>query len=75
MTFKALVWNIKSVKTKHSFHRVQMLHRHHQFDLVALMEPFQRSIHVQQYKWRLGMAHATFNTDRKIWVFIIMGSR
>ncbi|KAG5616927.1 hypothetical protein H5410_016751 [Solanum commersonii] len=29
--------------SNHSFHRVQMLHRHHKFHLVALMEPFQET--------------------------------
>ncbi|XP_059289476.1 uncharacterized protein LOC132042996 [Lycium ferocissimum] len=70
---KAFIWNIKSVNIQKDFHRVQMLHRHHKFILIALMEPFQDSRHISRYKRRLGMSLANHNCNGKIWCFINEG--
>ncbi|XP_049385889.1 uncharacterized protein LOC125850006 [Solanum stenotomum] len=70
MTVKALFWNIRSVNTQNAFHRVQMLNRHHKFDIIALMEPFQDARHIQRYKRRLGMSYVNYNNNGQIWVFV-----
>ncbi|KAH0679358.1 hypothetical protein KY284_020443 [Solanum tuberosum] len=44
--------------------------RHHKFDLVALMEPFQETRQIQQFKRILGMAYANYNFNGKIWLFV-----
>ncbi|KAG5631193.1 hypothetical protein H5410_002910 [Solanum commersonii] len=70
MKLKALVWNVRSIRTQNSFHRIQMLHRYHKFSIIALMEPFQDVRHIHKYKRRLGMQYANYNQNGKIWVFI-----
>lgn len=70
MSLKALFWNVRSVKTQNSFHRIQMLNRHHQFSIIALMEPFQNVMQIPKYKSRLRMSYANYNQNGKIWVFI-----
>ncbi|XP_060170653.1 uncharacterized protein LOC132601588 [Lycium barbarum] len=67
---KAFFWNTRSVNTQNAFHRVQMLHRHHKLFLIAFMEPFQDSRHIDKYKKRLGMQVAGFNCNGKIWFFV-----
>ncbi|XP_059314087.1 uncharacterized protein LOC132064926 [Lycium ferocissimum] len=67
---KAFFWNIRSVNTQKAFHRVQMLHRHLKFFLIAFMEPFLDSRHIDKYKRRLGMQVAGFNCNGKIWFFV-----
>lgn len=73
MMMKELIGNIKSVKSQRAFHKVQMLHRHHKFIFIALMEPFQQVRYIQKYKIRLGMAQANANSNRKIWYFVKEG--
>jgi len=70
MIQKALFWNIRSVRTHNAFHRVQMLHRHHKFFLIALLEPFQDVRQIQKYKRRLGMQYVNYNANGQIWIFI-----
>ncbi|XP_060194987.1 uncharacterized protein LOC132624185 [Lycium barbarum] len=70
MMMKAFIWNIRSVRTQQAFHMLQMLHRHHQFTFVALMEPFQQARNVEVYKRKLGMNIAGANSTGKIWYFI-----
>lgn len=70
MSYKALFWNIRSVKSQQAFHRVQMLHRQHKFVLIALFEPFQDTWHIQKFKRRLGMQYVNYNTNVLIWVFV-----
>ncbi|XP_059315791.1 uncharacterized protein LOC132066504 [Lycium ferocissimum] len=67
---KTLFWNIRSVNSQQAFHRVQMLHRHHKFSIIALMEPFQHFRHIQRFRRRLGMRYAHHNYNGKIWFFI-----
>ncbi|MDV3190758.1 MAG: hypothetical protein Q8838_02450 [Candidatus Phytoplasma australasiaticum] len=52
-----------------------MLHRHHKFDLIALIEPFQEVRHVQNYNRRLGMTYSNYNIDGKIWLFVNNGTQ
>lgn len=66
---KALIWNIRSVRSQHAFQRVQMLHNFHKFALVALLEPFQPVTCINRYKRRLRMPMVTHNINGKIWVF------
>ncbi|XP_059301772.1 uncharacterized protein LOC132053675 [Lycium ferocissimum] len=70
MMMKAFIWNIRSVRTQKAFHRLQMLHRHHKFTFIALMEPFQQARNVEIYKRKLGMNIAGENSNGKIWYFI-----
>jgi len=70
MSYKALFWNIMSVRTQQTFHRVQMLHRHHKFLMIALMKPLQSTKQLQRYKRRIAMPYANYNTNGKIWVFV-----
>ncbi|KAK4734318.1 hypothetical protein R3W88_008579 [Solanum pinnatisectum] len=37
------------------------------------MEPFQDTTHIHNYKRRLGMQYANYNTNGQIWVFIKEG--
>lgn len=67
MNLKALFWNVRSVRTQNSFHRIQMLHR---FFIIALMQPFQRVYQIQRYKRKLGMQYVNYNINGKIWTFI-----
>ncbi|KAH0682719.1 hypothetical protein KY290_021318 [Solanum tuberosum] len=55
------------------FHRVQMLHRHHKFVLIALMEPFQDARNIQKYKRRLAMQYVNYNANGQI--LVVKGSR
>ncbi|XP_060190553.1 uncharacterized protein LOC132619771 [Lycium barbarum] len=59
-----------SVRTQKAFQRIQMLHRHHKFFLVALMKPFQHVRHLQFYRRRLRMSQAGANCNGKIWFFV-----
>lgn len=70
MIQKALVWNIRLVRSQHAFNRVQMLNKHHKFFLIALMEPFQHTRHIQKYKRRLGTMFFNYNQNGKICVFV-----
>ncbi|XP_060190580.1 uncharacterized protein LOC132619813 [Lycium barbarum] len=47
-----------------------MLHRHHKFFLIALLEPFQQSRHIEQYKRKLHMQSAVANCNGKIWILV-----
>lgn len=70
MMKKALIWNIRSVRTQQAFHRLQMLHKHHQFSIIGLMETFQNAREIQTYKRRLNMNQAGANINGKIWFFV-----
>ncbi|XP_060202553.1 uncharacterized protein LOC132630976 [Lycium barbarum] len=59
-----------SVNSQQAFHRVQMLHRHHKFSIIALMEPFQHFRDIQRFRRRLGMRYAHHNCNGKTWFFI-----
>lgn len=69
MMIKALIWNIRSVKTQKAFQRVQMLHNYHKFAFVALLEPFQHVRFINRYRRRLKMPKAMHNCNGKIWIF------
>ncbi|XP_059310123.1 uncharacterized protein LOC132061298 [Lycium ferocissimum] len=47
-----------------------MLHRHHSFFLIALLEPFQQYSQIQKYKRRLHMHSIISNCNGKIWIFV-----
>lgn len=70
MIYNDLIWNIRFVRTRHSFHRVQMFLRHHKFDLMAIMRPFQETRHIQSYKRRLCITYSNYNINEKIWLFV-----
>ncbi|OIT28638.1 hypothetical protein A4A49_64033, partial [Nicotiana attenuata] len=61
--------NIRSVKTQQAFQRVINMQREHDFFIVSLMEPFQKTRHIQKYRRRLGMDAEISNVNRKIWLF------
>lgn len=46
-----------------------MLHYHHKFAFVALLEPFQAVRHINKYRRRLKMPLGTHNNNGKIWLF------
>lgn len=66
MICKEIFWNIRSMRTQHVFHRVQMFHRHQKFFNISLMEPFQEYSQIQRYKRRLGIKYANYNQNDKI---------
>jgi len=69
---KALIWNIRSVRTQNAFQRVQMLHNFHKFNFVALMDP----LHVRElnrYNRRLKMSKGYAKSNGKIWLFVNHG--
>ncbi|XP_060183335.1 uncharacterized protein LOC132613335 [Lycium barbarum] len=66
----AIIWNIRFVKSQHAFQRLINLKRQYNSFIVALMEPFQHSKHLQKYRRRIGMETALTNINGKIWVFI-----
>src|SRR5688572_29937996 len=70
---KALIWNIRSVKSHRAFQRVQMLHNFHKFGFIALLEPFQQVATINRYKRRLKAPEAFHNTNGQIWVFVNNG--
>ncbi|XP_070057367.1 uncharacterized protein [Nicotiana tomentosiformis] len=49
---KTLIWNIRSVKTQQGSINMQ---REHGFFIVALMEPFQKTIYIHRCRRRLGI--------------------
>ncbi|XP_060211849.1 uncharacterized protein LOC132639421 [Lycium barbarum] len=67
---RAFIWNIRTVRTQQAFHRLQMLHRHHKFSFIVLMEPFQQARCIDKYRRKLGMTHAGVNNSGKLWYFI-----
>jgi len=66
---KILFWNVRSVKSQNSLHRIQILHTFHKFSIIAFMEPFQTN-NIQRFKRRLRMDYANYNCNGKIWVSI-----
>lgn len=66
---KALIWNIRSVKSQKSFQRVQMLHNFYTFGFLALLEPFLHVRTINRYRRRLKMPFVTHNSNRKVQVF------
>jgi len=70
---KTFFWNIRSIKTQKTFHRVQLLNKAHKFIFIALMEPFQNVRHINKYRRRLGMPFAKANCNGKIWLFVNEG--
>lgn len=70
MIKKALIWNIRSVRTHQAFNRLQMIDRQHQLFLIALMELFQSARQIQMYERKLNMHTVGTNGNGKIWYFI-----
>lgn len=50
---KSIIWNIISVRSQKAFQRVQMLHKYHKFDFIALLEPFQHTRTINRYKSKI----------------------
>ncbi|WMV32840.1 hypothetical protein MTR67_026225 [Solanum verrucosum] len=46
-----------------------MLKKMHKFSIIAVLEPFSDSIHVQNFKHQLSMEQAVSNCNGKIWLF------
>lgn len=63
---KAFIWDIRYVKSHQDFNRVQMIHKHHKFSYIALLEPFQRYTQMGKYKRRLSMEQTGRNYNGKI---------
>ncbi|KAH0679730.1 hypothetical protein KY284_020815 [Solanum tuberosum] len=55
MIMKALIWNIRSVRTQNA---------------LPLLKPFQDTRHIQKFKRRLGMQYVNYNSNGQIWVFV-----
>lgn len=62
----ALIWNIRCVNTMKAFTRLIKLNQRHHFGFIGLMEPFQDSDKIEEYRRRLGMEHAIANISGKI---------
>ncbi|KAG5618379.1 hypothetical protein H5410_018203 [Solanum commersonii] len=60
----------RSVNTQKAFTRLVNMHKRYQFYFVGLMEPFEDSQNLEEFRRKLGMKHVAVNTNRKIWVFI-----
>ena len=69
MIEKILLWTIRSVNTQKSFERLMDLDRRYHYSFITLMEPFQNSLELYQYKWKLGFEHAGVNYFGEIWFF------
>lgn len=67
---KALLWNIRSVNTQKAFTRLINLHKRNQYYIIELMEPFEDSQGIEEYRRRLGIKHVVANTNSQIWAFI-----
>lgn len=50
---KALIWNIRSVKSQKAFQSFHMLNRLKKIAFIALIEPFQQPYYINKYKGRL----------------------
>ncbi|XP_019242361.1 PREDICTED: uncharacterized protein LOC109222455, partial [Nicotiana attenuata] len=66
----AIIWNVRSVNTMQAFERLILMHRHHHFEFIGIIEPMQQSNKVERYRNRIGLAHAVVNVSNKIWAFI-----
>lgn len=66
MIDKALFWNIRSVNTQNTFGRLFDMNKIYHYSFIALMELFQASKEIEQYKNRIGFDHALANCSEKI---------
>lgn len=66
----AIIWNIRSGKTKKAFERLITMHQQHHFRFVRLMEPMQQARKLERYRRRIGFAQAFVNVTNKIWAFV-----
>lgn len=66
---KALIWNIRSVRSQNTFQGVQILHNYHKFSFMALMELFQPVNLINRYRRKLRMPRDIHNNNEKIWIF------
>lgn len=41
---KKYIWNIRSIKSHQDFNRLQMIHKHHKFRVIAPLKPFKEQI-------------------------------
>jgi len=69
MIEKILFWNIRSVNTQKFFERLMDLNKRHHYSFIALMEPFQNPVELDQYRRKLGFEYAGVNCYGKIWYF------
>lgn len=67
---KAILWNIRSVKSQKAFQRFQMLHKYNKFAFIALIEPFQHIRTINRYRNRIQMPSVYYNCNEKIWCFV-----
>lgn len=70
---KAIIWNIRSIRSQKAFQRVQMLHKYHNFAFIGLLEPFQHTRVIDRYRSRIQMPWVFHNYSGKIWCFINQG--
>ncbi|XP_019257600.1 PREDICTED: uncharacterized protein LOC109235803 [Nicotiana attenuata] len=66
----AIIWNVRSVNTMQAFESLILMHRHHHFEFIGVIEPMQQSNEVEKYRSKIGMAQAVVNVSNKIWAFI-----
>lgn len=71
MIGKIIFWNIRSVNTQKSFERLIDLNKRYHYAFVALMEPFQDPLELDNFRRKLGFDNAGVNCSGKIWFFSI----
>ncbi|KAG5606206.1 hypothetical protein H5410_027698 [Solanum commersonii] len=63
---KALIWNIRLVKTQKTFTRLKNPHKRCQFYFIGLIEPFVGNEGLEEFRRRLSLKHAIASTDGMI---------
>lgn len=66
---KAIIWNIRGMRSKEAFDRLIRLVKLHNVNFIALQEPFLGPYHIEDFRNLLGFEHALSNNNSKIWCF------
>ena len=60
---------MRGINTQGVLERLKMLKKLHHLSVIAILEPFSDSVHIQSFKVQLSMENAISNCNGKIWVF------
>lgn len=69
LMIRAIIWNIRGMRSKGAFERLLRLVKLHKINFIALQEPFLNPSRIEEYKNSLGFDHAISNNNSKIWCF------
>ena len=64
-----IIGNVRGINTQGVLERLKMLRKLHHLSVIAILEPFSDSVHIQSFKVQLSMENAISNCNGKIWVF------